>query len=218
MMAGKQKTPDQAAQAVILREAGWTVTAIAQRMSISVSTTQRLLKKHNAVAGAGTQALIEKAREELLTTAFSLDAVQQTAASLVADELALNQQIRTKLANALEVLDPTNPIVFRSLAAASTALKLTQDVTRRALPLEKLNQALDIEELPELKIHIMDDADVAEMRAQQRLEEAELEGDLQGIEDELETLRWLESRRLAHIQQHDEDVISEGPDLLLPGL
>ncbi|HGW5536613.1 MULTISPECIES: helix-turn-helix domain-containing protein [Pseudomonas] len=216
-MAGKQKTPDQAAQAVILREAGWTVTAIAQRMSISVSTTQRLLKKHNAVAGAGTQALIEKAREELLTTAFSLDAVQQTAASLVADELALNQQIRTKLANALEVLDPTNPIVFRSLAAASTALKLTQDVTRRALPLEKLNQALDIEELPELKIHIMDDADVAEMRAQQRLEEAELEGDVQGIEDELETLRWLESRRLAHIQQHDEDVISEGPDLILPG-
>jgi len=217
MMAGKQKTPDQAAQAVILREAGWTVTAIAQRMSISVSTTQRLLKKHNAVAGAGTQALIEKAREELLTTAFSLDAVQQTAASLVADELALNQQIRTKLANALEVLDPTNPIVFRSLAAASTALKLTQDVTRRALPLEKLNQALDIEELPELKIHIMDDADVAEMRAQQRLEEAELEGDLQGIEDELETLRWLDSRRLAHIQQHDDDVISEGPDLILPG-
>lgn len=217
MMAGKQKTPDQAAQAVILREAGWTVTAIAQRMSISVSTTQRLLKKHNAVAGAGTQALIEKAREELLTTAFSLDAVQQTAASLVADELALNQQIRTKLANALEVLDPTNPIVFRSLAAASTALKLTQDVTRRALPLDKLNQALDIEELPELRIHIMDDADVAEMRAQQRLEEAELEGDVQGIEDELETLRWLESRRLAHIQQHDEDVISEGPDLILPG-
>jgi len=146
-----------------------------------------------------------------------LDAVQQTAASLVADELALNQQIRTKLANALEVLDPTNPIVFRSLAAASTALKLTQDVTRRALPLEKLNQALDIEELPELKIHIMDDADVAEMRAQQRLEEAELEGDLQGIEDELETLRWLDSRRLAHIQQHDDDVISEGPDLILPG-
>lgn len=217
MMAGKQKTPDQAAQAVILREAGWTVTAIAQRMSISVSTTQRLLKKHNAVAGAGTQALIEKAREELLTTAFSLDAVQQTAASLVADELALNQQIRTKLANALEVLDPANPIVFRSLAAASTTLKLTQDVTRRALPLEKLNQALNIEELPELKIHIMDDADVAEMRAKQRLEEAELEGNLEGVEDELETLRWLDSRRLAQLQHHDDDIVIEVCDPILPG-
>lgn len=216
-MPGKKKTPDQAAQAVILREAGFTLPAIASRLDISVSTAQRILKANKAIPGASTQTLIEKAREELLTSAFSLDAVQQTAASLVVEELALNQQIRTKLANALEVLDPTNPIVFRSLAAASTALKLTQDVTRRALPLEKLNQALDIEELPELKIHLMTDADVAEMRAQQRLEEAEHEGNLDGIEDELETLRWLDSRRLQQLQQHGDDIISEGSDLILPG-
>lgn len=216
-MAGKHSTPDQAAQAVILREAGWTISAIAEKMSISVSTTQRLLRKHKAVAGAGTQALIEKARDELLSAAFSLDAVQQTAASLVVEELAFNQQIRTKLASALEILDPANPIVFRSLAAASTALKLTQDVTRRALPLEKLNQALEVEELPELKIHIMTDADVAEMRAQQRLEEAEHEGNLQGVEDELETLRWLDSRRLAQLQHDDDDIVIEGSDPILPG-
>jgi predicted transcriptional regulator len=216
-VAGKQTTPDQAAQAVILREAGWTVSAIAQRMGISVSTTQRLLKKHNAVAGAGTQTLIEKAREELLTAAFSLDAVQQTAASLVVEELALNQQIRTKLANALEILDPADPIAFRSLAAASTALKLTQDVTRRSLPLEKLNQALDFEELPELKIQIMTERDVAEMRAQQRLEEAERDGNLEGIEDELETIRWLDSRRIAQLQQQNDDIVCEGFDPILPG-
>lgn len=216
-MPGKKKTPDQAAQAVILREAGFTLPAIASRLDISVSTAQRILKANKAIPGASTQALIEKAREELLTSAFSLDAVQQTAASLVVEELALNQQIRTKLANALEVLDSANPIVFRSLAAASTALKLTQDVTRRALPLEKLNQALDIEELPELKIHLMTDADVAEMRAQQRLEEAEHEGNLEGVEDELETLRWLDSRRLAQLQHHDDDIVSEGSDPILPG-
>ncbi|RIZ46326.1 hypothetical protein CIK02_04185 [Pseudomonas putida] len=215
-MSGKQSTPDQAAQAVILREAGWTVSSIAQRLCISISTTQRLLKKHNAVAGAGTQALIEKAREELLTAAFSLDAVQQTAASLVVEELALNQQIRTKLANALEILDPAHPIAFRGLAAASTTLKLTQDVTRRALPLEKLNQALDFEELPELKIHIMTDRDVTEMRAQQRLEEAERDGNLEGVEDELETLRWLDSRRMAQLEQLD-DIVCEGFDSNLPG-
>ncbi|MBA6099672.1 hypothetical protein H4C80_21455 [Pseudomonas juntendi] len=216
-MPGKKKTPDQAAQAVILREAGFTLPAIASRLDISVSTAQRILKANKAIPGASTQALIEKAREELLASAFSLDAVQQTAASLVVEELALTHQIRTKLANAIEVLDPANPIVFRSLAAASTALKLTQDVTRRALPLEKLNQALDIEELPELKIHLMTDADVAEMRAQQRLEEAEHEGNLDGIEDELETLRWLDSRRLEQLQQHEDDIISEGSDLILPG-
>ena len=215
-MPGKKKTPDQTAQAVILREAGYTLPAIASRLDISVSTAQRILKANKAIPGASTQALIEKAREELLATAFSLEAVQQTAASLVLEELALNQQIRTKLASALEILDPADPIVFRGLAAASTTLKLTQDVTRRALPLEKLNQALDFEELPELKIHIMTERDVTEMRAQQRLEEAERDGNLEGIEDELETLRWLDSRRMAQLQV-DDDVVCEGFDPVLPG-
>ncbi len=215
-MPGKKKTPDQTAQAVILREAGYTLPAIASRLDISVSTAQRMLKTNKAIPGASTQALIEKAREELLATAFSLEAVQQTAASLVLEELALNQQIRTKLSSALEILDPADPIVFRGLAAASTTLKLTQDVTRRALPLEKLNQALDFEELPELKIHIMTERDVTEMRAQQRLEEAERDGNLEGIEDELETLRWLDSRRMAQLQV-DDDVVCEGFDPVLPG-
>ena len=218
-MAGKQKTPDQAVQAVILCEAGWTVSAIAGRLSISVSTVQRLLKKNNAVAGAGTQALIERAREELLTSAFSLEAVQQTVAALVTDELALSQQIRTKLANALEALDPTDPVTFRGLAAASTTLKLTQDVTRRSLPIEKLNQASEFEELPVLQIHIMTEQDVAEMRAKQRLEEAEISGDTQGTQDELENLRWMESRRLAQVDQTDEhdDIVYEGGDSLMTG-
>ncbi len=214
-MPGRKKTPDQTAQAVILREAGYTLPAIASRLDISVSTAQRMLKANKAVLGASTQALIDKAREELLATAFSLEAVQQTAASLVLEELALNQQIRTKLASALEILDPADPIVFRGLAAASTTLKLTQDVTRRALPLEKLNQALDFEELPELKIHIMTERDVTEMRAQQRLEEAERDGNLEGIEEELETLRWLDSRRMAQLQEED-DVVCEGFDSILP--
>lgn len=216
-MSGKQKTPDQETQAVVLREAGWTVSAIADRLGISVSTVQRLLKKHHVVAGAGTQALIEKAREELLTAAFSLEAVQQTAASLVADELALVRQIRQKIASSVENLDPTNPIAFRGLAAASTALKLTQDVTRRALPIDKLGQAMEIEELPELRIRIMTEDDVAEMRMQQRIEEAERNGDSQSLSDEHENLRWMASRRLAQLSRGDDDIVSEGDDSLMTG-
>lgn len=216
-MSGKQKTPDQETQAVVLREAGWTVSAIADRLAISVSTVQRLLKKHHVVAGAGTQALIEKAREELLTAAFSLEAVQQTAASLVADELALVRHIRQKIASSVENLDPTNPIAFRGLAAASTALKLTQDVTRRALPIDKLGQAMEIEELPELRIRIMTEDDVAEMRMQQRIEEAERNGDSQSLSDEHENLRWMASRRLAQLSRADDDIVSEGDDSLMTG-
>jgi hypothetical protein len=178
---------------------------------------QRLLKRHHVVAGAGTQALIEKAREELLTAAFSLEAVQQTAASLVADELALVRQIRQKIASSVENLDPTNPIAFRGLAAASTALKLTQDVTRRALPIDKLGQAMEIEELPELRIRIMTEDDVAEMRMQQRIEEAERNGDLQSLNDEHENLRWMASRRLAQLSRGDDDIVIEGDDSLMTG-
>lgn len=209
-MAGKQKTPDQAAQAVILREAGWTIPAIASQLEISISTTQRLLKKHGAVSGAATQALIEKAREGMLNMAFSMESVQQTAASLVLDDLALSQNIRMKLASALDTLDLSSPIAFRSLAASATTLKLTQDVARRALPLEKLNQTLEVEELPVLQIQIMNADDVAEMRAQQRREEAEINGDSEGVDDEIETLSWLAERRSIQAQQFDGDIAVEG--------
>ncbi|PTT99937.1 hypothetical protein DBR45_25355 [Pseudomonas sp. HMWF031] len=209
-MSGKKATPDQSTQAVMLREAGYTLPAIATRLELSISTVQRILKTNKTVAGASTQALIERAREEMLNSAFSLEEVQRTAAALVLDDLAISQQIRVKLSNAVDQLDPNDPGALRALAASATTLKLTQDVTRRALPLEKLNQALAFEELPELKIHIMSDLDVAEMRAQQRLEEAERNGDSDGVEDEQETLRWYESRRLAQLEQQDDDIICEG--------
>ena len=57
----------------------------------------------------------------------------------------------------------------------------------------------------------------AEMRAQQRLEEAERDGDLQGAEDELENLRWMESRRLAQLKQADDDIVCECDDSLITG-
>ncbi|MFI8611178.1 helix-turn-helix domain-containing protein [Pseudomonas sp. NPDC077649] len=204
-MTGKQTTPDQGAQAVIMREAGYTLPTIADRLGISLSTVQRLLKKHKAVAGATTQALIEKAREEMLASAFSLERIQQTAASLVLDDLAIARQIRRKLSNALDVLEPDSPIVFRSLAASATALKLTQDVGRRALPLDKLEQAQSVEELPELQIHIMSGMDVEEMRAQQRLEEAELNGDEEAVKEELEALHWIAGRKA--LRSDSEDII-----------
>lgn len=218
-MPGKKVTPDQSTQVAILREAGYTLTSIAIQQDLSISTVQRIIKTHKVVAGAGTQALIERAREELLTSAFSLEAVQHTLAALITDELALSYQIRIKLAGALEALNPADPVAFRGLAAASTTLKLTQDVTRRALPIDKLNQAQDMEELPTLQIHIMTEQDVAEMRAKQRLEEAEMNGDTLGMQDEIANLQWIESRRIAQSDQRDDedDVVCEGFDLSMTG-
>ncbi|MDD1015523.1 helix-turn-helix domain-containing protein [Pseudomonas rubra] len=195
-MPGKKVTPDQGVQAAVLREAGWTVCAIAERLELSISTVQRLLKRHSVIPGASANALIEKARDEMLNAAFSLDSVRQIAASRVLDDLALTQKIRTKLAESLDALDPAGPTAFRSLAASATTLKLTQDVGRRALPLDKLAESQDIDELPELHIRFMTETDVAIMRAQQRLDDAELEGDAEAIADELETIAWLQEQDL----------------------
>ena len=215
-MAGKKATPDQNAQAVILREAGYTIPAIAHQLEISVSTAQRILKANKTVAGATQQKLIAKAREDMLNSAFALEKVQLIAASLVMDDLSISHQIRSKLSMAIEQLDVTDITSFRALAASATALKLTQDVGRRALPLERMEMALDVEEMPELRIHIMSEYDVAKLRAEQRKEDAEQNGDAEAIEGELETLSWLESKEdeawNERLAVEDDDIVCEGFD------
>lgn len=169
-------TPDVEAQAVILREAGYSCPAIAEKLDLSLSTTKRILKRRSAVAGAATATLVEQARQGMLDTAFDLDAVQQHAAALVLDDLALSRMIREGIVEAVEALDPSTSTPYqmmRTLVAAATALDLTQKVARRALPLDRLEEATHVEELSELRIRIMTDDDVREIREQQRREAAE---------------------------------------------
>lgn len=215
-MAGKKATPDQNAQAVILREAGYTIPAIAHQLDISVSTAQRILKANKAVAGATQQKLIAKAREDMLNAAFALEQVQMKAASLVMDDLAISQQIRSKLSMAVDQLDPGDIASLRALAASATTLKVTQDVYQRSLPLERMNMALDVEEMPELQIRIMTEYDVAKLRAEQRREDAEQNGDAEAIEGETETIRWLESKEdeawNKRLADEDDDIVIEGFD------
>lgn len=169
-------TPDVEAQAVILREAGYSCPAIAEKLDLSLSTTKRILKRRSAVAGAATEILVEQARQGMLNTAFDLDAVQQHAAALVLDDLALSRMIRGKVVEVIEGLDLSTSTPYqamRTVVAAATALDLTQKVARRALPLDRLEEATHVEELSELRIRIMTDDDVREIREQQRREAAE---------------------------------------------
>ena len=169
-------TPDVEAQAVILREAGYSCPAIAEKLDLSLSTTKRILKRRSAVAGAASASLVEQARQDMLSSAFELDTVQQHAAALVLDDLAMARMIREKAVEAMEALDPSTSTPYqmmRTVVAAATALDLTQKVARRALPLDRLDEATHVEELSELRIHIMTENDVQELREQQRREAAE---------------------------------------------
>lgn len=169
-------SPGLEAQVVILREAGHTVPAIAAQLGLSLSTTKRICKRRGAVAGAATDALIDQARQQMLDTAFELDTVQQQAAALVVEDLSCASLIRQKMLEQLEQIEPGTSEPFkamRAITAAATTLDLTQKVSRRALPLDKLDEASRVEELSELRIRIMTDDDVREIREQQRREAAE---------------------------------------------
>lgn len=174
-MSSKTK-PDLEAQVVILREAGHTVPAISAQLGLSLSTTKRICKRRGAVAGAATDALIDQARQQMLNTAFELETVQQQAAALVVEDLSCANLIRQKMLEQLEQIEPGTSEPFkamRAITAAATTLDLTQKVSRRALPLDKLDEASRVEELSELRIRIMTDDDVREIREQQRREAAE---------------------------------------------
>lgn len=170
-------SPDLEAQVVILREAGHTIPAISAQLGLSLSTTKRICKRRSAVAGAATDALIGQARQQMLDTAFDLESVQQQAAALVVEDLSCANLIRQKMLEQLEQIGPGTSEPFkamRAITAAATTLDLTQKVSRRALPLDKLDEASRVEELSELRIRIMTDDDVREIREQQRREAAEL--------------------------------------------
>lgn len=175
-MPGTAIAPDVQAQVVALREAGYSLASIATRLRIGISSVQRIIKKHGAVAGAATTEMIARARDEMIATAYGLESVRQIAASLVHDDLDLAQRIRQKAVEILDAIEVTadNAVQSaRAVAAVSTALRLTQDVQRRTLPLDKLERADSVEELPELTIRIMGPDDVRELREQQRKEAAE---------------------------------------------
>src|SRR5688572_29476689 len=98
-MPGKSLSPDQLAEAVALRTAGFTVAAIASRLGFSVRTISRVFERHRTRKGAATSELIEQARQELMSAVTSPERVREEAARLVADDLAHARLLRAKIAS-----------------------------------------------------------------------------------------------------------------------
>lgn len=167
-MAGKTLTPEQVAQALTLRAAGLTVTAISDRLGISVRTLYRLFERHGATKGAVSAELVEAAREELLRNLTSNDAIKAEAAKLVADDLAHARQLRQRMTDAAEHLRATNlaeaALLLRGAAAYSTALKNTSDMLRKSLRVDRAMEFERPEDLPELVVRMITDEEAEAIR------------------------------------------------------
>lgn len=129
-MPGKRLTPTQQIEAATLREAGYTITAIADRIGVSVSSLQRLFKRRSVSKGSVSEQAVNSARESLLERLVSNDRIKEEVAKLITDDLAHTRMIREKAAVAAEALTPSDTteaaLALRALARTHLSSKTRQ--------------------------------------------------------------------------------------------
>jgi hypothetical protein len=171
----KRASPKVIEQAIIMRAAGWTLTAISEDLGISMSTIQRACRSHSVKPGEAQEALIDKAKQEFVDTYGSDEGLRIKAMEGLAETLALSSLARVKIAQALEHLNATDAesaaITLRAIAAGATATKTFADASRHSMPEFEV-----VGELPEFVIRTMTDADVKEIRRVQEAENESLYG------------------------------------------
>lgn len=188
-MSGKSITPKQVAEAVAMREGGYTTTAISELLAVSVRTLNRVFERHSARKGAVKADLVAAAKRTLLEGVTSNQRVKEAAARIVADDLAHAWALRSRLADASQYLIATNLeescLVMRAGAAYSTALKNSSDTLRHSLRTDRALDAVEVADLPELTVRVLTEEEIQKMRESQTAErrEADPTDELQELDD-----------------------------------
>ena len=168
-MSKTHATPEEIAEALALREAGFTALAISQRLGISIRTLQRHFASSGTRKGAARVEVLKRAKDDLMARITSDETIKEEAARLVADDLAHSHHLREVMLAASEQMKATNleeaALVMRAAAAYSTAIKNTSDIIRRSLRLNDADD--DLDELPELVVSELTAAEVEHIRNNQ---------------------------------------------------
>lgn len=172
-------TPSQKAKVIALLEAGYSKSASASEVGISLSTVKRIANNPAIKKGKNHEKLVEAARESL-HSALSSDFAKEQLAALVVDDLAIAARLRDNVTSLLEHIDEMDVTNLkdagakaRTLAAIATANKLNTDNLRHVIALAA--PQIEVEELPELIVTEMLIEDIAAIRNDQR-ENAEAMG------------------------------------------
>jgi AraC-like DNA-binding protein len=168
-MPGAPKTADQIKQAIVLRDAGYSLASIAEKTGVSVSTLTRAFKRHGITKGGLNDEAITEARQQLLADGGLIDQLKHAIASSVADDIAHVKLLREASALLLEELmtDTSLPAHYktRALAALSTTLRLTQEAVRKALKADDVQP--EVTALPELTVRELTQDEVDRLRDEQ---------------------------------------------------
>jgi AraC-like DNA-binding protein len=166
-MSGAHISPQQKKQALTLRAAGYTITLIADKTGVSVSTLKRLFNTYKVAKGELKQSVIDKATNELLNDTSTIDLFKRETANLLLDDLALVKRLREAMALATESLECTDTAsalqVMRAVSAGAVALKSTSETLRKSLGLDKDEDVTG--DLPELIISVLTSDEMAGIRS-----------------------------------------------------
>jgi len=165
-VAGAHITPAQKKHALAMRAAGYTIVLIADKTRVSVSTLKRLFKTHTVKKGEIKQSVIDKATDELLHDATTVEIIKREAASLLLDDLAMAKRLREAMAEATEALEASDTTealqVMRAVSAGAVALKSTSETLRKSLGLDKEDEVSG--DLPELVISVLTEDEMSDIR------------------------------------------------------
>lgn len=185
-MPSKHTTPTQKAEIITLRLAGHSLTSIAERCGVSISTVKRHIK--GIKKGSINQDLIDQAKRDLLSN-LTDETVKTQLAALIADDIALSHRIRTNITTTLEQIEQQTPSdareaaqIMRSLTSAATALKATGDALRQSLGVTQREiHTASGEDLPILKIVDMTTDEMEQIRNEAKARSMGLDNGMGGV-------------------------------------
>jgi hypothetical protein len=155
-------------KAIIMRLAGATLATISERTGISSSTLKRQFKKNNVIPNDITTESVLKAREALIQDATFIERLKLSVATSIHDDLALSRKIRDAVSIQVDRIsgDVNTPASTqaRSLAGLSTAVRLTQEIQRKALSLDRYDPYHEAENLPQLIITKMTEEEIKDIQ------------------------------------------------------
>jgi hypothetical protein len=156
------------AEVVTMRGLGCSVAVIAETTATSVSTVNRILKKHPASKGELIDAAISKATEDTLASFLGDNKLRLLAAVTTRNNLLIKEALDEEILRTIKLL-PTEPeralLISRAINSLSNSMKLSNDSIRSAIRIAPASSYFDEEEIPELIVREYTEAELALLAA-----------------------------------------------------
>lgn len=156
-------SPTNKKRIIALREAGFTIGVIAQKVGVSPRSIDRVCREFGAKKGRLSREAVEKAKADLLNDSDFVNEIKLGLRIIALDSIAQVISLRNRVASTLDSINSHDlesaALAARSLAALATAIRVSSDSVRA------LDGAVkESEELPEIKIGVMSEAEIERIR------------------------------------------------------